>query len=165
MVPKNAKTIPDFPAYCVTSDGKIWNKKFKKIRRLAVSHNGYYQILLRKNRRAYNCRVSRIVLETFVGPCPKGMECCHNNGDKTDNHLENLRWDTKSNNMKDAFKHGTRCQKGENNNAAKLNIEQVRRIKKMGVANEISQKKIAEFFGIHQCTVSRLIAAKRWEHI
>lgn len=48
-----------------------------------------------------------LVLEAFVGPCPDGMECCHENRDRADNRLSNLRWDTHSGNMRDALRHGT----------------------------------------------------------
>lgn len=54
--------------------------------------------------------VHRLVLEAFVGPCPDGMEGCHNDGDPTNNRLENLRWDTRSGNIHDAIKHGTHPQ-------------------------------------------------------
>ncbi|WP_396897297.1 NUMOD4 motif-containing HNH endonuclease [Mycolicibacterium fortuitum] len=57
--------------------------------------------------------VHRLVLETFVGPCPAGMEACHNNGDRFDNRLENLRWDTRSNNNLDKNKHGTNHQRNK----------------------------------------------------
>ena len=50
--------------------------------------------------------IHRLVLEAFVGPCPEGMETCHNNGVRTDNRLENLRWDTSSANNDDIVKHG-----------------------------------------------------------
>lgn len=63
--------------------------------------------------------VHRIVLEAFVGPRPPGMECCHFNDDRSDNRLENLRWDTSSSNRLDAVRNGkhhearkTRCDKG-----------------------------------------------------
>ena len=51
--------------------------------------------------------VHLLVLQTFVGPRPDGMEGCHNNGDPSDNRLVNLRWDTKSENTKDRVRHGT----------------------------------------------------------
>lgn len=51
--------------------------------------------------------VHRLVLLAFVGPCPDGMEGCHNNGDSLDNRLTNLRWDNRSGNMLDAVRHGT----------------------------------------------------------
>jgi hypothetical protein len=48
-----------------------------------------------------------LVLETFIGPRPAGMEGCHNNGAPTDNRLANLRWDTTSENHRDSVRHGT----------------------------------------------------------
>jgi len=50
--------------------------------------------------------VHRLVLEAFVGPCPDGLECCHEDDEPTNNCLSNLRWDTKSENQKDSYRHG-----------------------------------------------------------
>ena len=44
--------------------------------------------------------VHRLVLEAFVGPCPEGKECDHINRKKADNRVVNLRWVTRSENMK-----------------------------------------------------------------
>jgi hypothetical protein len=55
-----------------------------------------------------------LVLESFVEPRPDGMQACHNNGKPEDNRLENLRWDTPSNNVADRKLHGT-YQWGKNN--------------------------------------------------
>lgn len=64
----------------------------------------YYTVSLgRRNTRT----VHTLVLEAFVGPCPEGLEACHNNGDHADNTLGNLRWDTRSENAKDKTRHGT----------------------------------------------------------
>lgn len=50
--------------------------------------------------------IHRLVLEAFVGPCPPGMEACHNDGDPANNSLGNLRWDTHLANMHDKVRHG-----------------------------------------------------------
>ena len=50
---------------------------------------------------AHGSPVHQLVMLAFVGPCPKDMEICHNNGDASDNRLENLRYDTRSENMRD----------------------------------------------------------------
>lgn len=66
--------------------------------------NPYWQIhLMRGGHGApfYRVAVHRLVLESFVGPCPDGMEACHNNGNGFDNRIENLRWDTHESNMRD----------------------------------------------------------------
>ncbi|MBN7395680.1 HNH endonuclease [Mycobacteroides abscessus subsp. abscessus] len=59
-------------------------------------------------RRATTALVHRLVLEAFVGPCPDGMEACHFDGDKTNNRLPNLRWDTRRANQDDAIRIGKR---------------------------------------------------------
>lgn len=58
--------------------------------------------------RTQNRLVHRLVLEAFVGPKPDGMECCHNDGDPANNRVDNLRWDTRSANILDDYKHGAR---------------------------------------------------------
>lgn len=51
--------------------------------------------------------VAVLVLESFVSPRPDGMQACHDNGDRFDDRLANLRWDTPSANMRDKAIHGT----------------------------------------------------------
>lgn len=47
------------------------------------------------------------VLSAFIGPPPDGHEVCHNNGDRADNRLLNLRYGTRSENALDRHLHGT----------------------------------------------------------
>lgn len=54
--------------------------------------------------------VHRLVLEAFVGPCPSGFECCHNDGDRSNAALSNLRWDSRSSNTLDAVRQKTNYQ-------------------------------------------------------
>lgn len=82
-----------------------------------VGTHGYPHVTLRRSGTAKLSVVHRLILEAFVGPCPDGMEACHNNGARTDNRLENLRWDTPSNNNLDRTRHGT------NPNAAKTHCK------------------------------------------
>lgn len=49
----------------------------------------------------------RLVLLTFVGDCPAGMQACHNDGNPLNNCVDNLRWDTLAANQADRRKHGT----------------------------------------------------------
>jgi hypothetical protein len=63
-------------------------------------------------------RVHQLVMQTFVGPPPEGLEDCHANNDATDNRLENLRYDTHAANMRDLANRGiylervTQCPNG-----------------------------------------------------
>lgn len=50
--------------------------------------------------------VHTLVLEAFVGPRTPGYHGCHWNDVKTDNRVENLRWDTASANARDKIRNG-----------------------------------------------------------
>nr|WP_255481829.1 HNH endonuclease [Amycolatopsis sp. SID8362] len=50
--------------------------------------------------------VHRAVLAAFIGPCPSGWHGCHRNQVKTDNRLENLRWDSPKGNAADTIHSG-----------------------------------------------------------
>lgn len=52
-------------------------------------------------------KVSRLVLETFRGPCPPGMECRHLNSSSTDDRLRNLTWGTREQQIADQKRAGT----------------------------------------------------------
>ena len=81
-----------------------------KILRQSITSNGYLTVTLRKNGTTRRKTMHRLVLLTFEGQCPAGMETCHNNGKRTDNRLSNLRWDTGSNNKVDTILHGNNPQ-------------------------------------------------------
>lgn len=55
------------------------------------------------NRKKY---VHRLVLDAFVGPCPAGMEACHADDIPANNHLDNLRWASRSDNILGRRKNG-----------------------------------------------------------
>ncbi|SEE26631.1 NUMOD4 motif-containing protein [Gordonia malaquae] len=73
----------------------------------SLSPDGYAHVwLCRGNRRTFQ-RVSRAVATAWHGPCPKGMECRHLDGDKTNNTPANLAWGSRSENTHDKVRHGT----------------------------------------------------------
>jgi hypothetical protein len=166
------KPIQDFEGY-FTEEDKIFS--MKPIRNGAKpptepralkprkDRGGYFCVTLHKDGKPFTRRVARLILETSVGPCPEGMEACHNNGIKTDNRPENLRWDTRKNNLTDRILHGTLAN-GEKNGQSKLNemqIHIIRRYAKFG----ISQRKIAKKFGVSNVTISHIVRRKIWNHI
>lgn len=53
-------------------------------------------------------QVHQLVLETFVGPRPAGCEVLHLNHKPADNRLENLRYGTRSENLRMDYAVGTR---------------------------------------------------------
>lgn len=58
------------------------------------------------NKRERQVFVHILVLESFVGPKPRGMLGCHKDDDPRNNTLRNLRWDTPAANSRDAVRNG-----------------------------------------------------------
>jgi hypothetical protein len=108
-------------------------------------------------------RIHRLVISAFVGPPPPGMECCHNDGDPSNNTLGNLRWGTHSDNMRDACAHGTFV-----NNSAKLRDADVLRIRSCYVRssyNVSNTRELAKEFGVSLGTIRGVISKSCWAHI
>lgn len=68
---------------------------------------GYERVSLARGGAVVRRQVHHLVLEAFVGPRPLAMEGCHGDGDPANNHLSNLRWDTRPENARDTVRHGT----------------------------------------------------------
>jgi hypothetical protein len=110
------------------------------------------------------CLIHRLILESFIGPCPEGMECCHWDGDTSNNRLDNLRWDTHKNNCQDQIRHGTTL-RGDKNGMAKLTEGDVITMRKMYQAGRTSLRKVAELFNVSHQTVYRIINKTTWKHV
>jgi len=155
--------IPNDPKYFITKDGRVWSSISNIWLKPVLKSNGYLVVTLSNRKiRGIHC----LVLETYIGPCPDGMEACHNNGIKPDNRLENLRWDTKRANQLDRQQHGTWnfvC--GEDSKKAKLTEKDVRMIIYMWRTREFKQYEIAKIYGIGADEVSRIVNKKRWKHL
>lgn len=68
-------------------------------------HSNHRRVVLSKDGKRTDKLVHRLVLETFIGPCPEGHEACHNDGNPSNNVLSNLRWGTKKSNALDREEH------------------------------------------------------------
>ena len=171
------KTIPGHPNYAITKDGRVWSKpritsqghELKgKFRKLILDKLGRLRIDLWCDGKYYKCSVHRLVLETYVGPCPEGMECRHLDGDPLNNNLDNLCWGTKSENSLDSIRHGTHAGlncKGEKHPNAKLYKEQVQVIFHAFHDGTYSIRELANYFKVAYNTVWQIVRGKRWKHL
>ena len=157
------KQIPRLPNYSVTKDGRVWS--YRRKRWLAANSNGtgyqYVKLL------GVNYYIHRLVLETYVGACPEGMECRHLNSNRADNRLKNLKWGTRSENHIDAVKQGTHSGllNGENKSNSKLKESDVRMIVYMYKTGLFYQREIAKIYGVGRETIKDILTKRNWRHI
>lgn len=73
---------------------------------LTLGNDIYPRVWLRRDGVGKQARVHVLVLAAFVGPRPAGQVVRHLNGIPNDNRLKNLTYGTRSENAKDALRHG-----------------------------------------------------------
>lgn len=153
-VPRKVRTASKGVETSRISPGKMMS--FNK-----VGYNrGYRAIVLSKKGIVSKLYVHHLVLDAFIGPCPKGMECCHNDGNPSNNKLTNLRWDTPSSNNRDKANHGT-DNRGSKHPMSILTEAYVLSIRK----SNRSVTKIAKDYKVSHVTISNIILRKSWNHI
>ena len=109
--------------------------------------------------------VHKLVLEAFVGPCPKGMGCRHYpDSSPANNRLDNIQWGTPKENAEDMVEHGNST-KGERCSAAKLTEKKVRRIRKLYASGMHTQQELADVFGVWQPAIGSIVRRVTWRHV
>jgi len=129
--------------------------------------DGYNVVRLGKNGRLHDFRVARLVAIAFLGDPPsKNHQVAHNNGDKTQDHVSNLRWATVSENLKDKAGHGTASNhKGSKHGSAVLNEMTVSIIRKECLSGQMKPSEAAVRFGVSRPTISDILHYRTWTHI
>lgn len=174
------RQVADFPNYKLGSDGTLWSKyrwpshyerttndalgdEWYQVKMAPKQDTGYITVCLYNESRRRYVRVHCLMLETFVGKRPERFEACHWNGNRLDNRIENLRWDTRRNNQLDKYRHGT-IATGERNPMSKLTNADVIEIRRTCNAGERCNI-VAKRFGVKTETVSNIVNRKTWRHI
>lgn len=91
--------------------------------------------------------VHTAVALTFIGPRPQGMDVCHNDGNPENNRVENLRYDTRTENIFDVYRIGKGWRK--------LTLAEIKEIKRLSESG-IHGAEIAQKFNIAKSTVSSI---------
>ena len=100
------KTVEKYPNYLVSTDGRIKKKSTGRILVTTPDSRGYPAVTIIDNDGQHTKCIHRLVAETFV-PNPEGkLTVNHKDGNKRNNHISNLEWNTLSENLKHAYQVG-----------------------------------------------------------
>lgn len=103
------KTIEGYPDYRISDRGRVISLKGDIPRFLnpATDTHGYLKVSLSENSKCdHNCRIHKLVAAAFIPNPENKPEINHIDGNKTNNHVSNLEWVTRSENSRHAFKTG-----------------------------------------------------------
>ena len=86
--------------YRISNQGRVVSLNFgkTKIRKPSFHRDGYLKIILRKNKRYKTFMIARLVAQHFLPDWDKSLQVDHINGVRTENHVDNLRMVTGSQN-------------------------------------------------------------------
>jgi hypothetical protein len=156
-------TVAGFPAYTISEDATIFNP-WGKILQHDTSSRGYHRIRLQRGSQQIMCMVSRLMLETFVGPPPSPKHHAAHQDDNIDNnHIDNLKWQTPGENGRDKVVRG-RSAKGARHGRAKIDDRTAREIIAKA-ARGVPLATIAREHELGWTTVSHIVKGDTWKHI
>lgn len=142
------KQIPHYPNYEVNESGFVRNVKTGHTMKWIDNGKGYKSVKLYNEHtpKGRLCLVHRLVLSTFDPQQDKDVN--HIDGNKSNNHLSNLEWVSKSQNTQHAHKTGLFKNK--------LSIKDVIQIKWMCKNTNKSNGEIGHIFGVRHSTVWKI---------
>jgi hypothetical protein len=98
------RKIEGYDNYSVSNKGNVRNDKTKRILKGTTNSDGYLQVVLYKERKAKSYKIHRLVGNAFIPNLDDYPQIDHINQKKDDNRIENLRWCSIANNLRNIKK-------------------------------------------------------------
>jgi len=135
-----------------------------RILALQKNRGGYLAIQLWKSNHMKRPLVHTLVLRAFIGPPPDNHETNHLDGDKTNNHITNLEYVTRSENNQHAYDLGLRAS-GEDHYFAKLTADEVREMRRLHSESGLGCRRLARRYGVSKSAVQLILNGTNWRHL
>ncbi|QUH01416.1 HNH endonuclease [Saccharopolyspora erythraea] len=100
------RPVPGWVSYEASNKGRVRSVRSGRVLSSPPGGDGYRRVYFKVEGRRSAWTVHRVVLAAFRGPRPEGAQIRHLDGDKSNNHLENLAYGTPSENAADTKRHG-----------------------------------------------------------
>lgn len=174
MIPSELLQTP-YDDYFVDRDGNVWSTKRGLLKMSLANNQGYPFITVNNHGKRISMMVHVLVCTTFHGEKPSSKhEVRHLDGNRKNNTPNNLRWGTRSENIRDSIRHGTskihelgkiwgkiNSYKRENRKY-KLTISDAGKIREAFKSGAVSQKALSVEYAVDASLISRIISNKIW---
>lgn len=159
---EEARLVPGYDAYSVTSYGRIFSTKYAKVRELRqeLCNSGAPRVTFSLGNVPKRFLVARLVALAFLGPRNRRL-VIHLNGDSADNALANLKYGTRAELGRIAVSIPT-VSFGEARPSAKLNPRKVRHIRELLTQGE-SHRSIAKRFAVSRPAIGAIARERTWQ--
>jgi predicted XRE-type DNA-binding protein len=144
--------------YQVSNLGRVKSLRKNLIMKLCSANHGYLNVGLNKNLKK-SFYIHRLVAQAFIPNPENKPQVNHKDGNRLNNKVENLEWNTNYENMRHGYDTGLIDNKKENNGRSKLKEKDVIFIRK----SKLSQKELSEKFKISKCQINKIINNLFWK--
>lgn len=153
--------------YQVSNLGRIKSMNFNhtkkpRIMKQRKDKDGYLLVTLFNNCPT-SMKVHRLVAMAFISNPENKPQVNHIDGNKLNNCLKNLEWNTSKENVNHAVNNGLKIIHGEFNPKSVLKEKEVLEIRAIG--KKISNAKLSKTYGVCTTTISAIKLNKTWKHI
>ncbi|MGI2239331.1 NUMOD4 motif-containing HNH endonuclease [Staphylococcus cohnii] len=120
---------------------------------------GRLVIKLSKDNKGKTFYIHSLVAMTFIGDKPEGYVVAHKDGDPDNNRLDNIRFDTQSQNIIDVYRQGKKHGEG------KLSLDNVLEIRMLYKTGEYTQMGLGKMFGVSHTTIRKIVIREKFSFL
>jgi hypothetical protein len=148
--------------YSVSDTGKIRNNKTGKLRKFRKEKLGYLSVDLWNNMYMKRLKIHRLVALAFIPNTDSKPQVNHKDGNKENNSVGNLEWNTAQENSQHAYRTGlSQAVTGEKHGQSKLTELEAMFIKSSTEPNKV----LADEFGVSSRLVRKIKNNELWKNI
>ena len=151
--------VRSYPRVIERSDGTVEHRVGKLLHaRVNRKKGNYQQVGLCKDGKCKTFYVHSLVALAFIGIRPDNCVICHANGNPQDNRVENLRYDTQSENMRDNVRIYGKQSSGK---LTAKDAAEIRRLHEEGM----SYRQLANKYGVVKGTIGHVLNGRAYVYI
>lgn len=173
------KEIPNTKKYYFASNiGRVKSVRFgRELIMKQPIRNGYKYVNLNIDGDSKKVNVHRIIAKLFVENKKNKPQVNHKDLNRLNNFYTNLEWVTAKENIRHARDHGrmgmseksriklSQRMTGEKHPCAKFKRDDIVIIKDLIETNSYNQRELADIFGVHKATISKIARGVIWGHV
>ena len=132
----------------------------------ALRKDGYCILTINAEEKRICMLIHRLIYMVFNGPIPENYKINHKDGNKSNNHKDNLETTTDTENTQHAYDIGlTKSLKGEKHSRTKLTDNDVIKIRQLRKIDGLSYPEILKIYNITYAALKSILLYRNWKHL